>query len=102
MGTRCVYHTDIPAEVKTNLRVYCMTPALLVHNDKQLGSTAHKARTANSLVGLSLLNNIDKSRYDLPGSSVAKMQESILNLQSKMRADAEIAEIHGQNDRNDS
>merc|ERR1712226_180944 len=65
--TRCVYHTAIPTDVAVDMHVFCMTPALLVHLDKTLGSYAHRRKKympkkephAPVVTGLSLLKGVD-------------------------------------------
>lgn len=82
--TRCVYRTEIPVAVELDLHAYCMTPALLVHMDRALGSYAHRNKKKSlSLFGLDPDPGVPTPPL-ITGLSLVKDDE-VQNVQSKIR-----------------
>jgi len=101
--TRCVYHTHIPTDIPLDIHVYCMTPALLVHMDRVLGSYAHRRKRlaipgpppmpslpslnieTKPITGMTLLKEVKKG--EVP-QDVKDVESKIKELEIKMEGGA--------------
>jgi len=87
--TRCVYQTSIPANIEVDMHVYCMTPPLLVHLDRTLGSYAHKRKKPKPPFWRSpnnplLMSSAKSTDNDFKISSVRNLEDQLREMENKM------------------